>query len=106
MSDLKFQAVVGGIVKEPQNYADVGFGDRRGHNMPKAAWDTLRRLAESRGVLSSTDTAGDWRRIEKHMQEIRKRLRAHFQLEGDPVPYREGAYRARFTIGVRAPYDR
>jgi hypothetical protein len=106
LSDLKFQAVVGGIVQEPQNYADVGFGDRRGHNMPKAAWDTLRRLAESRGVLSSGDTAGDWRHIEKHMQEIRKRLRAHFQLEGDPVPYREGAYRARFTIGVRAPYDR
>src|SRR4029077_7647870 len=34
LSDLKFQAVVGGIVQEPQNYADVGFGDRRGHKTP------------------------------------------------------------------------
>jgi hypothetical protein len=106
VSDLKFQAVVGGIVQEPQNYADVGFSDRRGSDTPTGAWNTLRHLAESRGVLSSADTAADWGRVEKHMQEIRKRLRAHFQLEGDPVPFRDGAYRARFTIGVRAPYDR
>jgi hypothetical protein len=106
VSDLKFQAVVGGIVQEPQHYADVGFSDRRGSDMPTGAWHTLRLLAESRGVLSSADTAANWGRVEKHMQEIRKRLRAHFKLEGDPVPYREGAYRARFTIGVRAPYDR
>jgi hypothetical protein len=107
LSDLKFQAVVNGTVQEPQNYADVGFGDgRRGNDTPKGAWETFRKLAEGRGVLSAAATATDWRRVEKHIQEIRRRLRAYFSLTGDPVPYIDGAYRTRFTIGVSASYDR
>jgi hypothetical protein len=98
---------VNGTVQEPQNYADVGFGDgRRGNDTPKAAWETFRTLAEGRGVMSAAATATDWRRVEKHIQEIRRRLRAHFGLTGDPVPYIDGAYRTRFTIGVSASYDR
>jgi hypothetical protein len=106
LSDLKFQAVVNGIVQEPQNYADVGFGDgRRGNDAPKVAWETLRKLAEGRGVMSAAATATDWRKVEKHIQEIRRRLRVHFALAGDPVPYIDGAYRTRFTIGVSASYE-
>jgi hypothetical protein len=107
LSDLKFQAVVNGTVQEPQNYAEVGFGDgRRGNDTPKGAWETFRTLAEGRGVLSAAATAADWRKVEKHIQEIRRRLRVHFALPGDPVPYIDGAYRTRFTIGVSASYDR
>jgi len=106
LSDLKFQAVVNGTVQEPQNYADVGFGDgRRGNDAPKVAWETLRKLAEARGVMSAAATATDWRKVEKHIQEIRGRLRAYFALAGDPVPYIDGAYRTRFTIGVSASYE-
>jgi hypothetical protein len=105
VSDFKFQARVNGTVQAPQNYADVGFGDGR-HGRPTAAWDTLRALAESGGVLASTRTAADWPKLEKRIQEIRKRLRACFSLDGDPVPYVKGGYRTRFTIRVRASYDR
>jgi hypothetical protein len=107
LSDLKFQAVVNGTVQEPQNYADVGFGDgRRGNDTPKAAWETFRKLAEGRGTMSAAATATDWRKVEKHIQEIRRRLRAYFALAGDPVPYIDGAYRTRFAIDVSASYDR
>jgi hypothetical protein len=100
LSDLKFQAVVNGTVQEPQNYADVGFGDgRRGNDTPKVAWETFRKLAEGRGVMSAAATATDWRKVEKHIQEIRRRLRAYFALAGDPVPYIDGAYRTGSPSG-------
>jgi hypothetical protein len=95
-----FQAVVNGTVQEPQNDADVGCGDgRRGNDAPKVAWETLRTLAEGRGVMSAAATATDWRKVEKHIQEIRGRLRAHFGLAGDPVPYIDGAYRTGSPSG-------
>ena len=56
--------------------------------------------------MSAAATATDWRRVEKHIQEIRRRLRAYFALAGDPVPYIDGAYRTRFTIDVSGSYDR
>jgi hypothetical protein len=105
VSDFKFQARVNGSVQAPQNYADVGFGDGR-HGRPTAAWETLRALAESGGVLASTRTAADWPKLEKRIQEIRKRLRVCFSLDGDPVPYVRGGYRTRFTIRVSPSYDR
>ncbi len=104
MSDFTFQALVNGTVQAPQNYADVGFGDRR-HGRPKAAWETLRALAESGGVMASTRTAAEWPKLEKRMQELRKLLRACFRLTGDPVPYVKGGYRTRFTISVSASYE-
>jgi hypothetical protein len=96
---------VKGTVQAPQNYADVGFGDGR-HGRPKAAWETLRVVAESGGVMASTRTAAEWPKLEKRIQEIRKLLRACFRLAGDPVPYVKGAYRTRFTIRVSASYER
>jgi hypothetical protein len=105
LSDFTLQARVNGTVQAPQNYAEVGFGDRR-HGRPTAAWETLRALAESGGVMASTRTAADWPKLEKRIQEIRKRLRAWFALKGDPVPYVKGSYRTRFTIRASASYDR
>jgi hypothetical protein len=105
LSDFTFQAVINGTIRPPQNYADVGFGDAR-HGRPKAAWETLRALAESGGVIASTRTAADWRKLEKRIQEIRKLLRACFALTGDPVPFVKGGYRTRFKIGVSASYER
>jgi len=105
LSDFTFQAVVNGTVQAPQNYAEVGFGDGR-HGRPKAAWETLRALAESGGVMASTRTAAEWPKLEKRIQEIRKLLRACFTLKDDPVPYVKGGYRTRFTIRVSASYER
>jgi hypothetical protein len=96
----------GAIVLEPcGDPAPRGFG-RMIAEARLDAWETLRTLAEGRGVMSAAATATDWRKVEKHIQEIRGRLRAHFGLAGDPVPYIDGAYRTRFTIGVSASYER
>ena len=105
VSDFTFQAVVNGTVRAPQNYAEVGLGDGR-HGRPKAAWETLRALAESGGVVASTRTAADWPRLEKRIQELRRVLQAVFQVPDDPIPYRDGAYRTRFTIRVGRSYNR
>ena len=105
VSDFTFQAVVNGTVRAPQNYAEVGLGDGR-HGRPKAAWETLRALAESGGVVASTRTAADWPRLEKRIQEIRRMLQAAFHVPDDPIPYRDGAYRTRFTIRVGRSYNR
>jgi hypothetical protein len=105
VSDFTFQAVVNGTVRAPQNYAEVGLGDGR-HGRPKAAWETLRALAESGGVVASTGTAADWPRLEKRIQELRRVLQAVFKVPDDPIPYRDGAYRTRFTIRVGSSYIR
>jgi hypothetical protein len=105
VSDFTFQAVVNGTVRAPQNYAEVGLGDGR-HGRPKAAWETLRALAESGGVVASTRTAADWPRLEKRIQELRRVLQAVFTVPDDPIPYRDGAYRTRFTIRVGSSYTR
>ena len=105
VSDFTFQAVVNGTVRAPQNYAEVGLGDGR-HGRPKAAWETLRALAESGGVVASTRTAADWPRLEKRIQELRRVLQAVFQVPDDPIPYRDGAYRTRFTIRIGVSYTR
>lgn len=105
LSDFTFQAVVNGTVQAPQNYAEVGFGDAR-HGRPKAAWETLRALAESGGVIAATRTAPEWPRLEKRIQEVRRLLRVYFRLPGDPVPYIDGGYRTRFTIRLSPSYER
>ena len=105
LSDFTFQALVNGTIQAPQNYADVGFGDGR-HGKPRAAWETLRALAESGGVIASTRTAAEWPKLEKRIQEIRRVLRGCFTLDGDPVPYVKGGYRTRFKIRLSASYER
>lgn len=106
LSDHNFQATVRGKLQAPQNYADAGFGDgRQANEKPKAAWEALRRLAEKGGVITKTKTAAEWPKLERRMQELRKWLKARFQIDADPVPYLDGGYRAQFTIGVSAPYE-
>ena len=87
-----------------QNYAEMGFADRRskhGEPRPNRAWHTLRNLAESRGIIhDATKADKDWPKVEKRMQEIRRELRSHFRIQGDPLPFVSGTgYRALFRIG-------
>ena len=106
LSDLRVQSVVKGKTQEPRNYAELGFADARSQaSKPRAAWETLRSLAESHGVLSSTPTAAEWSKLEKRMQEIRQLLKASFCIDDDPVPYIKGAYRAQFKIVLTPPYE-
>jgi hypothetical protein len=95
------QILVNGQAWEPLNYAVLGFEDRRSGN-PKRAWTILRGLAKHQGIIPTT--ASDRPKIEKRIQEIRRALRARFELAADPVPFNGTGYRAAFKIGVRPSF--
>jgi len=103
ISDHKVQATVRGEIQAPLNYTEMGFEDRR-DGRPRAAWDTFRSLAESEGIIASAH-ATEWSKVEKRIQEIRERLRQHFGIATDPIPYDDGAYRAQFRLERSPSYD-
>jgi len=104
LSDERVQIRIGKSI-ETRNYAEFGFQDGRNQN-PNRAWETLRRLAELRGVIrDGTEGRLPWPKVEKRVQEIRKVFREHFGISSDPVPFVEGTgYQARFKIGCGISY--
>jgi hypothetical protein len=103
LSDERVQ-VRNGTNTETHNYAELGFADRRvrhGKPKPNQAWMTLRAMAELNGIVrDGAKTHAAWPKVEKRMQEIRKRLREHFGITADPIPFVEGTgYQACFKIG-------
>lgn len=91
---------------ETHNYDELGFGDQR-NGKPNRAWELLRTLAGSHGIIREAKTAGQpWPKVEKRIQEIRKVLRTHFGIRTDPIPFVTGiGYRACFKIGCRPSFD-
>jgi hypothetical protein len=105
LSDHRVQ-IVAGDGRENANYNELGFEDAR-NGRPKAAWETLRMLAEGRGVLEySGIQPKDLSNTEKRVQEIRAILRRKFGLVTDPVPnVKNTGYRTAFKIGVRPSFN-
>jgi len=102
LSDERTQVVIGERT-EARNYAELGFEDGRSKK-PNLAWQALRFLAESNGIITHPPNGQDWTKFEKRVQEIRKRLRHHFRLEDDPLPFTDG-YHARFKISCSPSFD-
>ena len=104
LSDERVQIRSGKNI-ETRNYAEFGFQEGRSKN-PNRAWETLRRLAELRGVIrDGTEGRLPWPKVEKQVQEIRKVFREHFGISSDPVPFVEGTgYQARFKISCGPSY--
>ena len=98
LSDERVQIRNGKSI-ETRNYAEFGFQDGRSQN-PNRAWETLRRLAELRGIIrDGTQGRLPWPKVEKRVQEIRSVFREHFGLSSDPIPFVEHTgYQARFKI--------
>ena len=105
LSDFKVQ-IRSGQQTEAFNYADLGFNDKR-RDQPKRAWELLRFLAESNGMIRNEKQIQiPWRKVEKGVQELRHFLREHFGIASDPLPFAEGnGYRARFQIVRARSYD-
>jgi hypothetical protein len=104
-SEERVNILVKGKIRQPANYGDLGFADRR-NGRPAKAWDALKALAESNGVLTNGSAIQtDWPAVEKRAQEIRVRLRRLFKLDTDPLPYVEGGYRATFKISAARSYQ-
>jgi hypothetical protein len=104
LSDERVQMRVGGNVST-RNYGEFGFEDQR-NGKPNQAWIVLRHLAEAGGTLKNSAAVNkDWPAAEKQIQRIRKVLREHFLLDGDPLPFVPGiGYQARFKIGCARPF--
>jgi hypothetical protein len=105
LSDERVQ-VRRGTTTQTFNYAEFGFEDSR-NGKPNRAWLVLRILAELRGVIRQAAEAGqDWPKVEKRIREIRRVLRARFDISSDPIPFIEGTgYRATFKISCRPSYE-
>ena len=98
LSDERVQ-IHNGKTHETRNYAEFGFQDNKSKN-PNRAWETLRRLAELRGIIrDGTQACLPWPKLEKRVQEIRRVFRKHFSISADPLPFIKGTgFHARFKI--------
>jgi hypothetical protein len=104
LSDERVQIWTGNKI-ETRNYGDMGFMDKR-DDKPNQSWVILRTIAELGGTLADSAAARKkWPAVEKQIQRIRKALREHFALHGDPIPFvHEVGFRTRFKIRCAASF--
>ena len=101
-----------GVETETRNYEEMGFGNKK-DGKPVLAWETLRALAATGGVVMIASDSRKWAEVEKRVQEIRRVFRRFFGVAGDPIPYnkrtrrnpQEFGYRSKFKIGLRPSYE-
>lgn len=105
IDDFTIQVRRSGRPEQPVGFQAMGFSDRRVRRprspvAPTKAWKVLLKFADSEGRIQARrelprHASEEVRRaeakrrpaLEKRIQEIRARLRALSQIEGDPIPY-------------------
>lgn len=105
LSDHKIQLRVAERVIGAANYAEAGFGDRRGRGSVKEtrAWKLLIAFA-AKGRLPRPLSPQERTKFERRVVEIRKGLRTFLAGQGltmpadDPLPLCDGEYTPRFKI--------
>jgi hypothetical protein len=107
LSEYRLQVRSGEVL----NYAELGFADSRGGNgKPNSAWLLFRTLAESEGEIMIAKSDPKRSQVEKQVQQIRSRLRKHFGISGDPLPFTKDkthvGYRAEFKISCSLSYQK
>jgi len=101
-----------GTETETRNYEEMGFASKKG-GKPVLAWETLRALSATAGVVMIASDSRKWAEVEKRIQEIRRVFRGFFGVAGDPIPYikrtrrnqHEFGYRTKFEVGRRPSYE-
>ena len=88
------------------NYQEMGFADQR-DGKPSGGWLILRAFAQASGVISKPPSSTPtWSAVEKGVERIRKQLRIHFQIHGDPIPFKKNqGYRTLFQIGCAPSFQ-
>jgi len=96
-----------GEEKGIHEFGGLGMAQKRNGKSTRA-WQMLHFLAVSKGTLSHpTAREVQWKTVEKRMQELRKWLRARFDISSDPLPYVKGSgYSAEFRINCAASYQK
>jgi hypothetical protein len=109
-ADVSIELVNDEVVKikvgnkiDHKHFEQMGFRDHRTPtSKPDKLWEYLKVLARCEGEIAWATEAevADIRLHKKHVSDLRKRLQAHFGIEGDPFEsYRQKrAYKAKFTI--------
>jgi hypothetical protein len=95
-----------GNSRKTYNYGELGFADRR-NGVPNRAWVTLREMAGCNGSMPipSTTVGKELAMIQKRIEEIRERLRNHFKIETDPIPFNSNTYKTSFGLSRRPSFD-
>ena len=104
LSDERIEIWVGGKHRSTHNYGELGFEDRR-TGKPNLAWVMLRELAKERGTIPQPQAGQHRAMVQKRIEEIREKLRNHFGIEGDPIPFNGSAYQSGFAISCRESFD-
>jgi hypothetical protein len=105
LSDHQVQIRVGSE-RRAFDYAELGLADQR-NGTPNLAWNELRKMAGNGGsVEQPLPSAGnDIAKREKRIEELREKLRYHFEIESDPIPFNDTAYQTSFKLTLRPSFD-
>ncbi len=105
LSDERVEICCGGTSRKTYNYAELGFQDRR-NEKPNRAWVMLREIARKTGTMPQPSPGTGRAMIQKRMEEIREKLRGHFGIETDSIPFNGSSYQTSFKISCRASFDK
>jgi hypothetical protein len=91
------------------NYGELGFQDRRSGKgeepRPNRAWVMLCEMAKHGGTLPRPSPGKERTMVQKRIEEIRERLRGHFGIEGDPIPFNRNVYQTSFKINCGPSFN-
>lgn len=104
LSEHSVQVFLSGKPGQAYNYAEFGFEDRRS-GKPIAAWDILFKMTQSGGAIPRPLPGKDKSKRQKRIEEIREKLKAHFKIETDPIPFNGNTYQASFKIRRGLSFD-
>lgn len=104
LSDERVEIRSGSNDRTTYNYGELGFEDRR-NGKPTGAWSILRELAKRGGDLPRPLAGKGRATVQKRIEEIREKLRTHFEIEGDPIPFNGNMYKSTFKLGCRQSFD-
>lgn len=103
LSDERVEIRGGSNSRATYNYGELGFEDQR-NGKPSLAWITLRELATRSGDMPRPVAGKSRATTQKRIEEIREKLRRHFRMEGDPIPFNGNTYKASFKVGCRESF--
>jgi hypothetical protein len=82
---------------EPEH---LGMKNRKS-GKPTLQWTLLRTLAKTDGIIP-LQSPKDHDRVKKQKSELSKKLKAYFQLPGDPIEWKHGKYLWEAAFRIRA----
>jgi hypothetical protein len=105
LSDERVEICCRATERKTYNYGELGFEDRR-NGKPNRAWTMLREMAKKNGTIQRPSPGENRAVIQKRIEEIREKLRGHFEnIGGDPIPFNGNTYQASFKISCRESFE-